>query len=89
MLGIITALTPIITKLMDTQVPATAQTVKSFATSKSNLGGMAAITYGLSVVTGDPTNLIGHLYLSLGILAVVVKDAIVKIYGKNDDSSNE
>ena len=71
----------------DKKVPATAQTIKEFATSKSNLSGtslFAIAMYMFNRESASETMFIvdqtfGYLSLLFGITNIAVKDAIVKI----------
>ena len=77
-LPIIPIITGIISSFSGKKIPGFAQTVKEFATSKTNGVGAILVTFGLSLIVQDTGSFTGHFYTVLGALAWVLKDAIAK-----------
>lgn len=67
--------------ILDKQIPMFSQTVAEFGKSKSNNVAMVVVMFAISILTNDITNVIGHVYLLIGIAVFVLKDAIAKING--------
>ncbi len=79
MFSFITALLPLATKILDVKIPATGQTIKQFATSKTNNLAAVSMTYGITLLSSNPDDKMGHVYVLASLFAWTIKDAITKI----------
>ena len=61
-----------------TSIPGFKQNVGEFLSSKTNNLGNASFVYGVTLLTTNPDNWIGHLYTFGGLLAWFLKDSDAK-----------
>lgn len=78
MIPIITALAPTVGKLLEAKIPATGQTVKEFATSKTNNLAGISMAYGIALLSANPDDKMGHVYVLASLFAWTIRDAIAK-----------
>lgn len=79
MISFITALAPILGKVLSAKIPATGQTVKGFVTSKTNNLAGISMGYGITLLTANPDNVMGHIYMLASLFAWTIRDSISKI----------
>lgn len=65
--------------ILDKQIPMFSQTVSEFSKTKSNRVGMVLVMFGISVLTSDLTNVLGHVYTIFGVVVICIRDAVAKI----------
>lgn len=74
----ISIITEILGKALSSKIPATGQTVKDFATSKTNALAGVVMTYGMTLLATNPSDKMGHFYIIASLFAWTIKDAIAK-----------
>ena len=70
-------------------IPGFSQTISKFVGSKSNSAGMVLIGFGITVLSNDLHNVIGHVYVIAGILIIFLRDAIAKLENKSGGNDGQ